>query len=131
MKKIGFLLGVLICFCAVLFVGGGCRKNQNGCSRYEIVAEYVPETKTLRGTMKVTFENFTNNELDILKFQLYPNAYRKDALYRPISSAYEKVAYYGGESYGEIVISSVNGAKNWEVMGEDGNILYVFLEQSL
>ena len=67
MKKIGFLLGVLICFCAVLFVGGGCRKNQNGYSRYEIVAEYVPETKTLRGTMKVTFENFTNNELDILK----------------------------------------------------------------
>lgn len=109
----------------------GCKKTQNGHSRYEIIAEYVPESRTLRGTVKVTFENVTNNELSVLKFQLYPNAYRKDALYKPVSTAYATSAYYAGESFGEIVISSVNGAKNWEVMGEDENILYVFLERSL
>lgn len=131
MKKIAIVLGILIIFCATLFVGGGCQKTQNGHSRYEIIAEYSPENKTLRGSMKITFENFTGNELTVLKFQLYPNAYRQNALYRPISTAYEKAAYYDGESYGEMVISSVNGAKNWEVMGEDENILYVFLEKSL
>jgi hypothetical protein len=62
---------------------------------------------------------------------LYANAYRKDALYQPISTAYSTSAYYNGESYGEMVISSVNGSKNWEVMGEDENILYAYLERSL
>jgi len=100
-------------------------------SRYEITAEYSPENKTLAGTVKVTFENTTDNELSVLKFQLYPNAYRKDALYQSISTAYSTSAYYKGESYGEMVISSVNGSKNWEVMGEDENILYAYLERSL
>ncbi len=123
-------LGLLYIFLSI-YVGFGCRKIENGHNRYEINAEYVPENKTLRGSMKVTFENVTNNELSILKFQLYPNAYRKDALYRPVSAAYTSSAYYAGESYGEMVISSVNGGKNWEVMGEDLNVLYVFLEKSL
>ena len=40
-------------------------------------------------------------------------------------------AYYQGDSYGEMVISSVNGAKSWEIAGEDENILYAYLPQSL
>lgn len=98
---------------------------------YEIIAEYVPENGTLAGTVKVTFENPTDNALDVLKFQLYPNAYRKGASYIPVAVTDRPRAYYKGESYGEMVISSVNGGKNWEVMGEDENILYVFLERAL
>ncbi len=131
MKKICGWAFVFIFLFSSLYVCGGCKKIENGHSRYEIIAEYVPENKTLTGVVKVSFENVTDNELSILKFQLYPNAYRKDALYRPIPSACTSSAYYAGESYGEMVISSVNGAKNWEVMGEDMNILYVFLEKSL
>ena len=128
----------LFIFALTLFVGfsslftlSGCKKSEEVYTRYEITAEYVPENNTLTGVMKVTFENDTEEEISLLKFNLYPNAYRKGALYTPISKGYEKAAYYAGESYGEIVISSVNGSKNWEVMGEDENILYVHLQRSL
>ncbi len=108
-----------------------CKEDAKSYTRYEITAEYVPENRTLAGTAKVTFENRTDSEISVLKFNLYPNAYRKDALYRPLSKTYEGAAYYAGESYGEMVISSVNGSKNWEVVGEDENILYAYLERSL
>ena len=131
MKKI---IGWL--FALVLFMSGAtslvsCKKNAEVHTRYEINAEYVPESKALTGTAKVTFENGTSEVLSILKFQMYPNAYRKNAQYKPVSSTFEDYAYYDGESYGEMVISSVNGSKNWEVMGEDENILYVYLERDL
>ena len=131
MRKLTCLLLALVVGFGTLVVLSGCEKTREVTTKYEITAEYVPETGTLRGANKVTFENSTDNELSVLKFQLYPNAYRKDALYRPVSKACENAAYYAGESYGEMVVSSVNGAKNWEIMGEDENILYVYLERSL
>ena len=121
---------ILIFVCSVFCVGtfSACKKEEKVATRYEIIAEYIPENHTLTGTEKVTFENPTDNELSVLKFQLYPNAYRKDALYAPMSSAYSSSAYYAGASYGEIAISSVHGSKGWEVLGEDENVLYVYLE---
>lgn len=109
----------------------GCDDSVETHTMYEITAEYVPETRTITGAMKFTFENPTDEELSELSFQLYPNAYRKDALYKPISIAYESAAYYKGASYGEMSIYSVHGSKNWEIMGEDENILNVYLEKSL
>ncbi len=123
-------LGIATAFCGAGTVSA-CKKTQKKGSRYEITAEYVPETATLTGTTKITFENEGDNEISLLKFQLYPNAYRKNALFQPVPKSMESAAYYQGESYGEMVISSVNGAKNWEVMGEDENILYAYLERSL
>lgn len=127
-----------VCFLLVLFLSFGIGLGFSACSeeikigsRYEITAEYIPENNTLAGTAKIAFENQGEGEISILKFQLHPNAYRKDALYKPVPSDRTAVAYYAGESYGEMVISSVNGAKNWEIMGEDRNILYAYLERSL
>lgn len=131
MKKVFGWLLVVACLCACLPWLYACKEKVKIYTKYEITAEYAPETKTLAGTAKVTFKNPTDKEISLLKFQLYPNAYRKDALYKPVSSAYRNSAYYAGESYGEMVISSVHGSKNWEVMGEDENILYVYLEKSL
>ena len=125
-----FTLTILIGVCSLAFLSG-CEKSSNVYAKYEITAEYIPENNALTGVMKVTFENDTEEEIPLLKFNLYPNAYRKGALYTPISKGYEQSAYYDGESYGEIVVSSVNGSKNWEVMGEDENVLYVYLERSL
>ena len=131
MKKILICIVLITSTVFALFGFTGCKKIPKTYTRYEITAEYVPERGALNGTVKVTFKNPTDNELSVLKFQLYPNAYRKNALYRPISSAYESAAYYRGESYGEMTISSVNGSKNWGIMGEDENILYVDLQNSL
>ncbi|MBO5411581.1 MAG: M1 family metallopeptidase [Clostridia bacterium] len=108
-----------------------CKSVGKSYAKYEITAEYAPENKTLAGVVKVTYENGGENALSVLKFQLYPNAYRKDAKYKPVSLTYQNEAYYAGESYGEMVISSVNGSKGWEVAGEDENILYVYLPQTL
>ena len=129
-KALSFLLA-LTCFLGGLFLLSSCGEKTKGGSRYEIIAEYSPENTTLTGTAKITYENCTDNEISLLKFQIYPNAYRKDALFSPVSKTFESAAYYAGESYGEMVISSVNGAKNWEVMGEDENILYAYLPHSL
>ena len=131
MKKTVSILLTLICLLGGIFIFSSCKETKKIGSRYEIIAEYVPDNGTLTGTAKITYENCTDNEISLLKFQLYPNAYRKDALYAPVSKALQSSAYYAGENYGEMVISSVNGAKNWEVMGEDENILYAYLPHSL
>lgn len=131
MKKLVALILIVACMLGFSCVFSGCKKDEKVGSRYEITAEYLPESATLAGTVKFSYENVGENEISVLKFQLYPNAYRKDALYKPVSKAYENSAYYAGESYGEMVISSVNGAKGFEVLGEDENILYVYLERSL
>jgi hypothetical protein len=48
-----------------------------------------------------------------------------------VASEHKNSAFYQGESYGEIVISSVNGAVNWEIEGEDRNILCAYLPKPL
>ena len=131
MKKLGCWLVALVLAVVCVPCLISCKKSAKVYSRYEITAEYSPETRTLTGTAKVTFENCGDGEISVLKFQMYPNAYRKDALYKPVSLTYADAAYYAGESYGEMSISSVYGSKNWEIMGEDKNILCVFLERSL
>ena len=131
MRKVGScLLAVGLCIGGLPIISG-CQKTVKNATAYEIIAEYVPENRTLTGTAKVTFENVTDEVLPALKFQLYPNAYREDALYRPVATAYEDGAYYAGDSYGEMLISSVHGSKNWEIVGEDKNILEAHLERDL
>ncbi|MBQ7323129.1 MAG: M1 family metallopeptidase [Clostridia bacterium] len=131
MKKILGVMLAILCSVTSIFPLTSCQKTQKPNTRYEITCEYVPENRTVTGTVKVTFKNPTDRVLELLKFQLYPNAYRKGALFSPISPVYTDSAYYAGESFGEMVISSVHGSKNWEIMGEDENILYVYLERSL
>lgn len=130
MRK-GFAIALTLFLLAGILPAFGCVKNENAATRYEITAEYAPENRTLAGTVKVTFENDTKEALSVLKFQTYPNAYRKNALYKPVSTTYADAAYYAGESYGEMVISSVNGSKGWDMTGEDANILLVELEREL
>ncbi len=131
MKKIFLFLAALIFALPLVFLLSGCKRENTPRIAYDITVEYSPDNHTVAGTTKLTFENGTDGEISLLKFNLYPNAYRKDALYRPLSKTYEGEGYYAGESYGEIVVTSVNGAKNWEVLGEDENILYAYLERSL
>lgn len=122
----------LICLALLgIFPSAGCKKTPKPYTRYEITAEYAPENRTLAGTAKVFFQNGTDNAISTLKFQLYANAYREKALYSPISPSVRDVAYYAGESFGETAISSVNGSKSWEVVGDDENILEVELIETL
>ncbi len=122
--------------CAVFMVllapfFGGCKNKPQARTRYEVTAEYAPEHQTVTGAVKVHFQNTTENELDTLAFQVYTNAYRENALYPPVYTTWEPLAYYDGKNYGETKVTSVNGAKGWKWSGEDENILSVTLLQSL
>ncbi len=131
MKRFLCFLLSAVCLCAFAVCSVGCKDSKNEGCRYEINAEYVPETATLNAMMKVEYKNTTDNEISALKFNMYPNAYRESASYKPVSPVYSSAAYYDGKSYGGMEIASVDGAKNWEVTGEDENILCAYLEQSL
>lgn len=122
---------VTVLLAVVIFPLSACKQSINRGSRYEITAEYRDDARTLAGTVKVEFLNEYEKEISILKFDLYPNAYRKNALYKPVSESYFSSAYYAGESYGDITITSVAGGKNWSIDGEDENILTVDLLRPL
>ncbi len=99
-------------------------------SRYDLTCEYSAESRSLKGTLDFTYYNDTEKEQNVLWFQLYPNAYRADATYSPVSLIH-KAAYYDGESYGGIEISSVENCRTYEIGGEDKNILFVTLREPL
>jgi hypothetical protein len=123
-----FFVGVILFACIGL---SSCKKQTEIGSRYEITAEYRENARTLTGTVKLEYQNVTGEELSELKFNLYPNAYRKNALFKPLDESRSANAYYAGESYGNITITSVGGVKNWSIDGEDENILTVVLVRAL
>ena len=128
MKKIiCFIIIACAAFTAVLSTA--CDKKNDPVSKYDIFAVYDHETATLTGTVKFEYYNNTENELTDLKFNLYGNAFRENALYKPVSKTYENKAYYDGASYGGMTVSGVENCAGWNVSGEDENILTINLTE--
>ncbi len=113
---------LLLSLCAA-FVGCGGEQER---SRYTVDAVY--EDGTLKAALDFEYYNDTQNELSVLDFNLFGNAYREGAQYAPVSPQFTASAYYGGPSYGGMEIVSVSPCKGWEIAGEDENILRVTLE---
>lgn len=87
-------------------------------------------------TADVTCEYVNNTDVPLgeIKFHLYPNAYRKDAKYKPVAESRESQAYPNGKSYATLDIASVtvNGeAAEITVTGEDCDVLSVALKAEL
>ena len=106
-----------------------CKKKQTEISKYVICADYDEENCRLAATCDFTYFNGTDNEISELKFNLWGNAYRKDAEYKPVSEAARAKAYYDGESFGGQSVQNVDNCKAWDVGGEDENILTVTLSE--
>ena len=129
MKKI---LCILLSLCVTAGVvsltacGGGTDAN---ATVYDVLAIYEPDERTVTGTVDLNFYNSTDNELSDLKFNLYGNAFREDAKYKPVSQTYENKAYYAGKSYGAMEITGVENCGGWTVGGEDENLLIVNLTE--
>lgn len=126
MKKIISIL-LTLCAAAVCLTFTACNDGAADKSSYEIFASYDAEERTLTGTVGFTYYNSTDNEIRDLKFNLYGNAYREDATYKPVSSTYTQKAYYSGASYGAMSVTEVENCAGWNVGGEDENILTVTL----
>ncbi len=126
MKKFisAILLVCAICFCVTV---SACTKDENKITSYEIFCIYDEDTGKLTGTVTVDYYNCTDTEISDLKFNLYGNAFRKDAAYPPVSSTYKARAYYAGESFGAMSVENVENCAGWDIAGEDENILVVNL----
>ena len=126
-KLVCFALA-LLSLCSVFIVGcNGCKDNSQ-TSSYEIVCEL--DDKTLTASQTFTFYNDLDTSVKELKFNLFGNAFRKDAKYSPVLPQYTSLSYPNGINYGNMEIKSCvqNGRPiEYEICGEDENILKVVL----
>lgn len=124
-------LAVLFLLSACLFLS--CEGEKKNRTSYDISCEYF-EDGTLSGSETVDYYNDTDLSVNELKFNLYGNAFRKDAVFSPVADGFVSRAYYSGESYGgiEIIACKVNGVDaEFSVCGADMNVLSVLLLQEL
>ena len=142
MRRIFIILSVIVVTTCTIFAFGcnGCA-NFSGCSscsgksaRTQYQIDCTLEEQVLKGKQIVNFYNSYDNSFKELKFNLFANAFRKGAKYKPISDQHHSQAYYVGENYGGIEILSVKeGAKalDFSVCGEDENVLRVDLSKEV
>ena len=72
MRKISFLICLVLCGRLLCFLGG-CAKDK-GITTYQIDCTLIDNELT--ATETVNFFNHSENALSIVKFNLYPNAFR-------------------------------------------------------
>ncbi|MDE5788811.1 MAG: hypothetical protein K2H78_00150, partial [Clostridia bacterium] len=126
MKKLAIIAAAALTLAAIPLAA--CHKQETERSKYVIAASYDEKERTLKGTADFTYFNSTDNEIRDLQFNLWGNAYREGAQYKPLTDADSK-AYYAGASYGGQTVEKVEGCASWEVTGEDENILNVTLNE--
>lgn len=108
-----------------------CKASENSkIDEYVIKVVYSEEDESLTGTCSFTYFNRTDNEIDSLCFNLWGNAYREGAKFKPLSAGDSK-AYYSGVNYGGESVQNVDGCASWRLSGEDENILQVELNQPI
>ncbi len=132
MKKfLSALLVTVFLLCVVSFVA--CTTSpmddaiKNG-DNYTIVCAYDNETHALSAVQTVVATNRTANSFTAIKFHLYANQYREDALNGVVPTTYNGIAYPNGKSYGDITIDSVKVNSTpvaYTIEGNDMDILSV------
>ena len=127
---LGVLLAVSTFFCITSSGCKGCSScnKQADRSSYEITCSY--QDGVLTGKETFTFYNSFDNTVKTLKFNLFGNAFRKDAKYSPILPQHTSLAYPNGISYGKMDIEKCTSEKGdlaYEICGEDQNILKITL----
>ena len=130
---------ILLCFLAVPIFMFSC-KNVDAplkitkVSKYNIDVVLNEDDHTLNCTQTVSTYNGSQDDLELLKFHLYPKAFKVGAINPSISSLYTAKAYPNGESFGDITIEQckVNSIQNeFYFEGSDKEILVIPLEDKL
>lgn len=128
-KNILVSLAIWLVLLTASFPLASCKGGMDHETSYEI--ECKLEGNTLTGKERVCFYNSSDTAFSELKFNLFANAYRENAKYRPVQKIYEYLAYPEGKNFGGIEILSVKsdcGDLSFKVAGEDENILIVSLD---
>ena len=103
-------------------------------TKYTMELVYSDDSKSISGKQTVDYFNSSDFVISTLEFHLYPNAFRENAKFKPVSLANRERAYPKGLSYGHIEIKDVKrgiGALGFSIIGEDENILSVNLGQEV
>lgn len=132
MKKLTAIICIFFCLFSITLFGGCSRQDNSKNAKYNI--DCILNGKTLSATQTVEFTNTSDNVIEQLKFNLYGNAFRKNAKYSPISTQYLVKAYPNGLSYGDMQISNtkINGTNaKFSICGEDQNVLAIDLDKQL
>ncbi len=119
-----------------MLVGGcnGCGGCAGNTARTTYTIDCELNGKTLTATEEVDFYNCYDNAFTQLKFNLYGNAFRKDAKYAAIAPQHTSQGYPNGKSYGSMEIESVtrDGKElEWQIGGDDKNVLSVTLDKEV
>ena len=129
-KLIVWVTSIIIIFsCVYCF---GCTDNQQNYTNYKI--DVTLNENQLTGSQTVDYFNNTETAISVLKFNLFGNAYRKNATYSPISSSHLVQSYPHGVNYGNMKIESVkkdNKQLEFSICGQDLNILEVKLDSEV
>ena len=146
MKRKSFIKNLLSIFALVIMVASftlfiaGCKavneldSVSKDLSTYTLNLDFDSSTNILSGAESFDYINSNDNTLKTLEFHLYPNAFRGDVKYRPVSTLTSDRAYPNGFSEGKIDIKSVSvDDKNIpiEIGGDDQNMLIVALAEEL
>lgn len=130
-KRICALLSIIICLVSVVCFTS-CTHKQGNLSSYDI--DISISGKEVIGSETFNYYNDTETSIKELKFNLFGNAFRKEAIYPPINLSHTAKAYPYGINYGDMCIEKVSANKKdltFEICGVDKNILLVQLESEI
>lgn len=110
--KIMLALGGISLFALFILLFSGCATTLDNASRnlnqYNIEIDYNESLQTLTCNQEIIYINKTDTTLNYVAFHLYPNAFREESSFAPVSFANQHNAYPNGMSYGNIDINSVS-----------------------
>ena len=138
-KKVPYQFFACLLVACLVFAGCGSAsaldRASEGASNYTISAVLDFENKTLSASDRVEYKNNSANDLNEIKFHLYPNAFRSEAtVFKAVSDTQFSRAYPNGFSEGSITINAVSVAgkdADFEIAGDDKNLLSVPLSTPL
>ena len=100
-RAAALILSVIFITCSFIFVG--CQSKEVSRTTYDINVTLTDNI--LSGEQTVNYYNDTETAISVLKFNLYGNAYRKDATFSPVSAQHVAQSYPKGFSYGDMEIN--------------------------
>jgi len=106
-------------------------KESTQYNEYNISIDVNPETRTVTGVQKVLYKNRTGMELEQLYFNLYLNAFRRTASYKPYEESNEPFIFPSGKDYGYINITSVMINNESAAFNVQETVLTIILPEKL
>ena len=118
MKKRYSLIVIVVLFFTLTISACNCKYIENSSGEntqkhfYEINVYLNTDYKLLECQMRVDYVNKFEKSKNYIEFDLYPNAFSQNSIYKPVSFQNINLIYPEGISYGSVKINSVKNKGN-------------------